>query len=142
MLRCPDCGSQLRDKAKGEGSFLSLKDLERSRKRCSAEIEVDFDKDGNPITRLCGAPLWQYAKGQAIWAPADYIHKHMKGVFDYLICDEVHEEKSDTSARANALGALVASCPKIIGMTGTLIGGKRASSPWKGWPPCRPIAAR
>ena len=48
----------------------------------------------------------------------------MKGVFDYLICDEVHEEKSDTSARANALGALVASCKKVIGMTGTLIGGK------------------
>ena len=68
--------------------------------------------------------LWQYAEGQAIWAPADYIHKHMKGVFNYLICDEVHEEKSDTSARANALGALVASCRKVIGMTGTLIGGK------------------
>ena len=48
----------------------------------------------------------------------------MKGVFDYLVCDEVHEEKSDTSARANALGALVASCRKVIGMTGTLIGGK------------------
>ena len=48
----------------------------------------------------------------------------MKGVFDYLICDEVHEEKSDTSARANALGALVASCRKVVAMTGTLIGGK------------------
>jgi SNF2 family DNA or RNA helicase len=48
----------------------------------------------------------------------------MRGVFDYLICDEVHEEKSDTSARANALGALVASCRKVVAMTGTLIGGK------------------
>ena len=124
FLRCPDCGAQLRDKAGGEGSFLSMKDLERSRKRCTAEIIVDYDKDGNPITRLCGAPLWQYAEGQAIWAPADFIHKHMKGVFDYLCCDEVHEEKSETSARANALGALVASCSKVIGMTGTLIGGK------------------
>ena len=48
----------------------------------------------------------------------------MRGVFDYLICDEVHEEKSETSARANALGALVASCRKVVAMTGTLIGGK------------------
>ena len=124
VLRCPDCGAQLREKADGEGGFLSMKDLERSRKRCSAEIVVDYDNEGNPVVRPCNAPLWQYAEGQAIWAPADYIHGHMKGVFNYLICDEIHEEKADSSARANALGALVASCRKVIGMTGTLIGGK------------------
>ena len=124
VLRCPDCGAQLRGKANGEGNFLSMKDLERSRKRCTAEVVVDYDKDGNPVTRPCGAALWQYVGKPAVWAPADYIHKHMKGVFDYLICDEVHEEKSDTSARANALGALVASCRKVVAMTGTLIGGK------------------
>ena len=61
---------------------------------------------------------------RAVWAPADYIHKHMPGVFDYCVFDEVHEEKSETSARANALGALAASCRKVIAMTGTLIGGK------------------
>ena len=48
----------------------------------------------------------------------------MAGVFDYLICDELHQEKSETSARANALGALAASVKKVIGLTGTLIGGK------------------
>ena len=74
--------------------------------------------------RPCGAALWQYIGKPAVWAPADYIHKHMPGVFDYLVCDEVHEEKSETSARANALGALAASCRKVIAMTGTLIGGK------------------
>jgi hypothetical protein len=124
ILRCPDCGAQLREKANGEGGFLSMKDLGRSKKRCSAEIVVDYDKDGNAIILPCNTPLWQYAEGQAIWAPAEYIHKHMKGAFDYLICDEIHEEKADTTARANALGALVASCRKVIGMTGTLIGGK------------------
>ncbi|MEI8375327.1 MAG: DEAD/DEAH box helicase [Planctomycetota bacterium] len=123
LLRCPDCGAQLRSKAKGEGNFLSMQDLERSRKTCTAEIDDGDDQNGNPITRPCGAALWQYY-GKPIWAPADYIHRHMKGVFDYLICDEIHEEKSDTSARANALGSLVASCRKVIGMTGTLIGGK------------------
>ena len=73
-----------------------------------------------PAARPCGSTS---AKPR-VWAPADYIHKHMPGVFDYLVCDEVHEEKSETSARANALGALAASCRKVIAMTGTLIGGK------------------
>ena len=42
VLRCPDCGAQLREKANGEGNFLTMKDLERSRKRCTAEIVVDL----------------------------------------------------------------------------------------------------
>ncbi len=125
LLRCPDCGSQLRSKLGGEGDYLTLKDLERSRKRCTAEVPTRrLNADGDPIFRPCGTALWQYTDKHRVWAPADYIHKHLKGVFDYLICDEVHEEKSETSARANALGALVASCRKVIAMTGTLIGGK------------------
>ena len=102
-----------------------MKDLERSRKRCTAEVPTRrLNADGEPIVRPCGTALWQYTAKHRVWAPADYIHKHMRGVFDYLICDEVHEEKSETSARANALGALVASCRKVVAMTGTLIGGK------------------
>ena len=98
VLRCPDCGAQLRGKASGEGNYLTTKDLERSRKWCSAELVVGFDEEGNPVTRPCGAALWQYVGKDRVWAPADYIHKHMKGVFDYLIGDEVHEEKSEGSA--------------------------------------------
>jgi hypothetical protein len=124
VLRCPDCGTALRAKATGEGNYLTQADLERSRKRCTADVVVDLDKDGNPIVQPCGAALWQYTGQQLVWAPARYIQKHLKGVFDYLICDEVHEEKSDTSARANALGSPATSCRKVIAMTGTLIGGK------------------
>jgi hypothetical protein len=83
-----------------------------------------LNADGEPMLRPCGAALWQYIAKPRVWAPADYIHRHMRGVFDYLVCDEVHEEKSESSARANALGALAASCRKVIAMTGTLIGGK------------------
>jgi hypothetical protein len=115
----------LRAKASAGGNFLTLKDLERSRKRCTAEVPTRrLNADGEPVMRPCGAALWQYIGKPRVWAPADYIHKHLRGVFDYLVCDEVHEEKSETSARANALGALVASCRKVIAMTGTLIGGK------------------
>jgi hypothetical protein len=125
ILRCPECGSQLRAKASAGGNFLTLKDLERSRKRCTAEVPTRrLNADGEPVMRPCDAALWQYIGKPRVWAPADYIHKHLRGVFDYLVCDEVHEEKSETSARANALGALVASCRKVIAMTGTLIGGK------------------
>ena len=125
ILRCPDCGSQLRSRAGGEGDYLTMKDLERSRKRCTAEVPTRrLAADGEPIVRACGTALWQYTDKRRVWAPADYIHKHLKGVFDYAIFDEVHEEKSETSARANALGALVASCHKVVAMTGTLIGGK------------------
>jgi len=124
ILRCPDCGAQVRKDAQGEGPFLTLADLERSKRRCTAEVPTrETTTDGFPIMRPCGAALWQYT-GEHVWAPADFIHKHMKGYFDYLVADEIHEDKSDTSARANALGALVASCRKVIGMTGTLIGGK------------------
>jgi len=125
VLRCPDCGGQVRGKASAGGNFLTMKDLERSRKRCTAEVPTRcLDGDGNPVMRPCGAALWRYIGKPAVWPAADYIHKHMQGVFDYLVCDEAHEEKSEVSARANALGALAASCRKVIAMTGTLIGGK------------------
>ena len=88
ILRCPECGSQLRAKASAGGNFLTLKDLERSRKRCTAEVPTrSLNADGEPVMRPCGAALWQYIGKPRVWAPADYIHKHLPGVFDYLVCD-------------------------------------------------------
>src|SRR5918994_7799249 len=51
------------------------------------------------------------------------MHSHMKGAFDFFLLDEMHEEKSDTSAQSMAAGKLMAISKKIIGLTGTLIGG-------------------
>ena len=80
ILRCPDCGSQLRSRAGGEGDYLTMKDLERSRKRCTAEVPTRrVNADGEPIVRPCGTALWQYTDKHRVWAPADYIHKHMQG---------------------------------------------------------------
>ena len=128
LLRCPTCSQILRKRGAGSGKpgdLMVMKDLEKSRKSCTAEVPtLRLDADGNGTVRTCGAALWQYTPKERIWAPADFIHKHMKSVFDYLIIDEAHQEKSATSARANAMGALVASCRKVIAMTGTLIGGK------------------
>jgi hypothetical protein len=119
---CPTCGGVLRDK---NGNYLTNADLKRSRKFCTIEVPTRLiDEDGLPIIKQCGAPLWQYDNEDDCWAPANYIHQHMDGVFDYAIFDELHQEKSATSARANALGAIAASVKKVLGMTGTLIGGR------------------
>jgi SNF2 family DNA or RNA helicase len=73
--------------------------------------------------RHCNGALWTFTADLRRWAPATFIHKKLKGLFDYLICDEAHEEKSQTSAQANALGSLAAACKRAIALTGTLLGG-------------------
>jgi len=71
----------------------------------------------------CGEALWTYTSEIDKWAPAQFIHKHLRGYWGYFICDELHEENSATSARANAMGTIAASCRKFIGLTGTLSAG-------------------
>jgi superfamily II DNA or RNA helicase len=69
------------------------------------------------------APLWQAdaAKIQRE-APIDFIGRHMRGFFDYAICDEMHQLAGDT-AQGNALGTLASCANRILGLTGTLMGG-------------------
>lgn len=52
-----------------------------------------------------------------------FIAKKMPGAFTYLIVDELHEAKSDSSAQANACGKLISATRYVLGLTGTLIGG-------------------
>lgn len=86
---------------------LPLEDLEKRRHFCEN----------------CHSALWTYTHEIDRWPVATYIHKHLKGVFKYLIVDEVHEEKGEDTAQANAMGSLAAACRYTIAMTGTLIGG-------------------
>ncbi len=74
----------------------------------------------------CGDQLWTYHRTQRIydrWCPAKYIHRKLRGFFDFLVVDEAHEEKSATTLQARAVGSLMASVDKTILLTGTLIGG-------------------
>ena len=57
-------------------------------------------------------------------SPAWFISRKMRGFFDYLIVDEVHEEKAIDSLQAVAVGKLAAACRKVIALTGTLVGGQ------------------
>ena len=52
-----------------------------------------------------------------------YIKDHMKGVFDYLIADEVHQLASGDTEQGIAFHHLVKSCKRTIGLTGTIVNG-------------------
>jgi hypothetical protein len=84
--------------------------------------EVSQERSGHPC-RQYFAPLWQ-ADREKIQreAPIDFIGRHMHGFFDYAICDEMHQLAGDT-AQGNALGTLASCAEKIVGLTGTLMGG-------------------
>ena len=69
------------------------------------------------------SPLWQ-ADSDKIrrMAPIEFIGRYMPGWFDYAICDEIHQLAGDT-AQGNALGMLASCTDRIVGLTGTLLGG-------------------
>ena len=102
---CPDCTAQVVDR---EGAPLTAGDLSRKRRSCAA----------------CGSPLWQADhSGPRRYPLADYVKHRMKGFFDLLIGDEVHEYKGRGSAQGIAAGILAEVCGRSLTLTGTLLGG-------------------
>lgn len=110
-VRCPRCGRLQADK---NDIPIEPSHFARVRRFCNR-----LDDDGTK----CGEALWQNTRAIDRFEPAKYIHKRMKHFFDYLILDEVHEEKSANSAQANAAGSLIAAAKRVIALTGTLVGG-------------------
>ena len=102
---CPGCTAQIVDK---DGVPLTDADLNRRKHTCAN----------------CGSPLWQADKsGPARYPLSDYVKHRMKGFFDLLIGDEVHEYKGRGSAQGIAAGVLADVCGKSLSLTGTLLGG-------------------
>ena len=99
---------------------------------CTAQA---VDRDGVPLTDRvlnrrkhvcagCGSPLWQADNsGPKRYPLSDYVKHHMRGFFDLLIGDEVHEFKGRGSAQGIAAGVLADACGKSLSLTGTLLGG-------------------
>jgi len=79
-------------------------------------------RSGKPCRPFHSA-LWQ-ADSDKIrrMAPIEFIGRYMPGWFDYAICDEIHQLAGDT-AQGNALGTLSSCTNRIVGLTGTLLGG-------------------
>ena len=102
---CPDCTAQVVDK---DGVPLTEKVLNRRKHTCDS----------------CGSPLWEADRsGPARYPLADYIKHRMKGFFDLLVTDEVHEYKGRGSAQGIAAGILADVCRKSLSLSGTLMGG-------------------
>jgi len=136
FLRCPQCGLRLVDD-KREPLFvgtpgkdgLSGTGLWRKRLKCEWVLSsnaTDQDPEEGQADRLvkgCGNQLWQMTNELRRYEPALFIKRRLRNYFKYLVLDEIHEEKGADTAQGNAAGALVASCRKVIALTGTLIGG-------------------
>ena len=102
---CPICAAQIVDK---DGVPLTNDEMSRKRRNCAQ----------------CSSPLWQAdPKGPKRYPLSDYIKKRMKGFFELLIADEVHEYKGRGSAQGIAAGVLADSCGRSLTLTGTLSGG-------------------
>ncbi len=102
---CPTCSAQVVDK---DGVPLTRKELERRRRTCAK----------------CGSGLWQADNaGPKRYPLAEYVKHRMKGFFDLLIGDEVHEYKGRGSAQGIAAGILADVCGKSLSLSGTLMGG-------------------
>jgi superfamily II DNA or RNA helicase len=96
---------------------LTLAEFEKV--KISETIESRGDKSCRPVH----SALWQ-ADSDKIrrMAPIEFIGRYMPGWFDYTICDEIHQLAGDT-AQGNALGTLSSCTDRIVGLTGTLLGG-------------------
>jgi hypothetical protein len=136
FIRCPSCGLRLVNQerepliaGKPGKSGQPGTGLWKRRARCEWVLtnnrgQEDPDHEhGNQLVEGCGSPLWQMTAEVWRYEPALFIKRHLRGFFDYLILDEVHEEKGADTAQGHAAAALAASCRKVIALTGTLIGG-------------------
>lgn len=119
ILRCPRCGSDLVKKCatEGENTYWTKEELADNKRRCQNEV------DG----KLCGEPLFQFIPKPRKWSPAAIIHRKMRGRFDYLVLDEVHETASQSSAQGVASGTLAACCRKVLALSGTVMNGYASS---------------
>jgi hypothetical protein len=147
---CPACGEVARDK---RGAILDAKALSKKQANCAGRFlqalpvpdqkgQAGLDRVRLPskhaaaqpgtevthagrkwVVRECKEPLWNWTSRPCRWAPARIVHKKLRRFFDYLIIDEVHEQKSDESAQSMAAGKLIASVRHTIALTGTIIGG-------------------
>lgn len=109
VAKCPDCDALLQ------------------------ESDADYiDVDKIPMKCECGSVLRQPSrecseKMRTRESVADYIFKNFtKGSYN-VILDEMHEYKGGNTGQGNAMGRLVASARKAIGLTGTLMNGYASS---------------
>jgi SNF2 family DNA or RNA helicase len=109
---CQHCGKPLVIKSDKDGNLRLDKD------------EYDKVKKGSTKCPHCKAVLKQPTLEFRRYAVAKYIKQHKKNCcIDLLIADEMHELKGGATAQGDAFHALCTASRKVLGMTGTLMGG-------------------
>jgi hypothetical protein len=128
---CPKCGKELLD---GDGCPLPIFEKNtqgrfKKRHRCRNTIcKWKYDTDTGrheKVATFCGEQLWQPDNTRRNYRkviPAKFIKLKMKGFFDLLVADEVHQLKNE-SGQGYAFGALASACKHVLCLTGTLVGG-------------------
>jgi len=100
-----------------EEGRLTVADFEKV--KISETVEARADR----ACRHLHSAMWQADPDKIRrMAPVEFIGRYMPGWFDYAICDEIHQLAGDT-AQGNALGTLASCTDRIVGLTGTLLGG-------------------
>ena len=103
--RCPECNTEIQD---DDGVSLKEKNLATRKRKCPR----------------CGGALWTADRaGPKTYPLADYVKNRMRGFFQLLIGDEIHEYKGKGSAQGIAGGVLADACGRTLALTGTLMGG-------------------
>jgi hypothetical protein len=98
-------------------SRLTVADFEK------IKISETIEARGEACCRRLHSAMWQADTNRIRrMAPIEFIGRYMPGWFDYAICDEIHQLAGDT-AQGNALGTLASCTDRIVGLTGTLLGG-------------------
>lgn len=111
----PDSGLPVE---KSDGGMVTWADL-KGAKKYQDVIQRGNDNDGKKLF----APMWCADRTKiSRMAPLEFMGRYMKGFFDYAIADELHQLAGET-AQGNGLGILARISHKIIGLTGTLLGG-------------------
>jgi len=100
---CSDCGMPAMEKDR----YLSIEVLTKRKIFC----------------QNCGSALWQADVKLHRFSPAEYIKRYLKGYFDLVIVDEVHDYKAGNTLQGNAMGQVLSSTRKALCLTGTLNGG-------------------
>ena len=96
---------------------LTLADFEK------VKISETIETRGKASCRRLHSAMWQADTDRIRrMAPIEFIGRYMPGWFDYAVCDEIHQLAGDT-AQGNALGTLASCTNRIVGLTGTLLGG-------------------
>ncbi|MCL6445468.1 MAG: DEAD/DEAH box helicase family protein [Alicyclobacillus sp.] len=83
---------------------------------CGANLMRDAVPEREPVSGL------KHRRLQPAW----YIQRYLRGYFDLVIVDELHQYKSN-SGQGEAMGAIVGASRRVLGLTGTLSDGKASS---------------